>query len=420
LLRRTQPIAANPETETKSGTDINPGTGTKAESRPGTGPYGVERRKNPLLRFDAPGEQSEQSEQNAPSEPSEPSGVERRRHPRVKLDTPDQQSEQGAPAPARVERRKLERRSMDAVRAELQRNVAPKVEPGIFGSISSRLPRLAMKPSRIVLLLMALLTGGLAAFMASQLNQQTAGPVSEISVPVAKTQIAPAPKMQVLVAKQAIGIGQRLSPGSLEWQDWPKGSVRSDYITLAAMPGAISDMGSDVARFEFFPGDPIRKQKLVQTAQGYLSAVLSRGMRAVSVSVTPASASGGFIVPNDHVDVVLTPNSSTNQISEIILENVRVLAINSRLGETGTTGEPADPANPRAEIFTKEVIATLELDPAKAEVLISATMLGKLSLVLRSMADFSESDNISQRGTNQAIRLTSPFWTQSASQASML
>ncbi len=327
----------------------------------------------------------------------------------------------GQPDPARVERRKLERRNMDAVRAELQRSAVPKVEKqGIGEAVRARLPQIfAIKPSRIMLLLVALLAGGLAAFMANKLNQQTAGPATEITAPVAKTEIVPEARVRILVARQTIGIGQRLSPASVAWQDWPKGSVRPDYITLAAAPGAITDMKSDVARFEFFPGDPIRKQKLVQTDQGYLSAVLGRGLRGVSVSVTPASASGGFIVPNDHVDVVLTPNSLTGAVSQTILENVRVLAINSRLGETGTTGAPADPADPRTEIFTNDAIATLELDPARAEVLISAAMLGKLSLVLRSVTDFTTGDKIARSGANQAIRLTSPFWTKSVSQTPM-
>jgi len=307
---------------------------------------------------------------------------------------------------------------MDAVRAELQRTNAPKVEDGILGAIRARMPHgLTMKPSRIILLLVALLTGGLAAFLATQLDQQTAGPGATIAASITETIIVPEARTQILVARDPIGMGQRLSPASIEWVDWPDGSLRSDYITLASAPGAVTEMSGAVARFEFFPGEPIRELKLARTEQGYLSAVLASGLRGVSVSVTPESASGGFIVPNDRVDVVLTRNSPTSQVSETILGNVRVLAINSRLGETGTTGAPADPDNPRAEIFTNEAIATLELDSAQAEVIIGATTLGKLSLVLRSMVDAAGSDGIGRRGINQAIRLTSPFWTQSAGEA---
>ncbi len=254
-----------------------------------------------------------------------------------------------------------------------------------------------MRPSRIVLLLVALLAGGLAAFLATRNDQPT------IQQP--GTEVVQEARTQILVAKEAIGIGQRLSPATVEWQDWPQGAVRPEYVTIAATPEAINDMTGAVARFEFFPGEPIREEKLVRAEQGYLSAVLDKGMRGVSVSVAAESASGGFIVPNDHVDVVLTRAGETGQISETILNNVRVLAINTRLGEKGTTGGPADPDNPRAEVFAAQAIATLELDPQQGETIINATTLGKLSLVLRSIVDFAATDEKIQRPRNQAIRV---------------
>lgn len=254
-----------------------------------------------------------------------------------------------------------------------------------------------MKPSRIVLLLVALLAGGLAAFLATRGDQPAQQPPT--------TEIVQEARTQILVAKTAIGMGERLSPQSIEWQDWPQGAVRPEYVTIAATPEAITDMTGAVARFEFFPGEPIREQKLVRSQQGYLSAVLDQGMRGVSVSVAADSASGGFIVPNDHVDVVLTRSSPTGQISETILRNVRVLAINTRLGETGTTGAPTDPDNPRAEVFANQAIATLELDPIQGETIITASTVGKLTLVLRSIVDFAKTETIAQRPNNQAIRI---------------
>jgi pilus assembly protein CpaB len=121
------------------------------------------------------------------------------------------------------------------------------------------------------------------------------------------------------------------------------------------------------------------------------------------------------------VDVVLTPDTSNGQGSQTILQNVRVLAINSQLGETGTTGqtEESDEQEKSAQTFSDEVIVTLELDQERSEIIISATKIGELSLVLRSMTDFSQSGKIAQQGANQAIRLTSPFWTQTSAQASL-
>jgi len=256
-----------------------------------------------------------------------------------------------------------------------------------------------MKPSRIVLLLVAILAGGLAAFLATRGDRpaQVAQGPQQVVIQEAKA--------QVLVAAAPIGVGQRLTAATLQWQDWPEGAVRPEYVTIAAVPDAIAQMSGAVARFEIFPGEPIREQKLVRADQGYLSAVLAKGMRGVSIAVSADSASGGFIVPNDHVDVVLTRATDAGEISETILHNVKVLAIGSRLGETGTTGGPEDPEDPRAEVFS-EAIATLELDPGQAETIINAGRVGQLSLALRSIADFSETpDERQQRPASQTVRL---------------
>jgi pilus assembly protein CpaB len=253
-----------------------------------------------------------------------------------------------------------------------------------------------MRMSRILLLLVALIAGGLAAYLA------TRGGGEVPSEPGAPTIVEEA-RAQILVATAPIGVGQRLSETNMAWQDWPANAVREDYIQMSALPEALTDMQGTVARFEIFEGDPIRQQKLVRTDQGYLSAVLDKGMRGVSVPVTADAASGGFIVPNDHVDVLLTRGG--NQ-TETILTNVRVLAINSRLGETGTTGAPEDPNNPRAEIFAGSAIATLELDPGQAETLTNARTLGTLSLVLRSIVDFAQTaeDSVKRNAPIKIIR----------------
>lgn len=255
-----------------------------------------------------------------------------------------------------------------------------------------------MKPTSIVLLLVALIAGGLAAFLATQQS----GPTRVVSGP---TQVIEEAKTQVLVATGPIGVGQRLSGDTVQWRDWPEGAVRPEYITIAATPEALTEITGAVARFEIFPGDPIIEQKLVRTGQGYMSAVLDKGKRGISVAVEAASASGGFIVPNDRVDVVSSRASATGLISETIVRNVKVLAIDLRLGETGTTGAAPDPDNPNTA-FQATSIATLELDPQQGEAVINAAQVGTVSLALRSIADFApgSDDQMSQKN-NQNIRL---------------
>src|SRR5688572_11858748 len=237
-----------------------------------------------------------------------------------------------------------------------------------------------MRPARIILLLVAIVAGGLAAWLA------TRGGSPEPTTQV--VEVVQSPGTQILVAKEPIGVAERLTSENVEWLDWPESAVRPDYVTITAMPDAATDLAGAVARFEFFPGEPIREVKLVRANQGYLSAVLEKGKRGVSISVSDVSASGGFIVPNDKVDIILTQDAPGGQVSRTLLSNVKILALGRRLGEVGRTGAPSDPENPRAEQFDGGTIATLELAPSEAETLINATSLGRLSLVLRSVADF--------------------------------
>lgn len=242
-----------------------------------------------------------------------------------------------------------------------------------------------MRMSRIILVLVALLAAGLAAWLATRSGGD--------QPPPQRAQVVPDTHTKVLVAKADIGMGERLSDQNLDWQDWPDSAVRPEYITSAQNPDALTSMKGSVARDEIFTGEPIRPAKLVQAAQGYMSAVLDKGMRGVSLSVTADSASGGFIVPNDHVDVILSRQTPEGQQAETLLSNVRVLAINTRLGETGKTGAPDNPDDPKAQIFANAAIATLELTPSQAETVSNAVQLGKLSLSLRSIVDFAPDPN---------------------------
>lgn len=312
-----------------------------------------------------------------------------------------------------------ERRNLDAWRSEALQTVVTNTERRKGGDRRKPVApppstgwRWKIPPSRIALLAVALIAGGLAAYLTTQTNQPVAQAVAE---PI--TQVVQEARVQVLAAKTGIGLGQRLTAESVEWIDWPEGAVRAEYITTTAKPDAIGEMSGAVARYEFFPGEPVRADKLALDGDGYLSAVLDSGTRGVSVVVSASAASGGFIVPNDRVDVVLTRSAgggegSSAQVSDTILRNVRVLAINTRLGETGSTGAAENPEDPRAEIFANEAIATLQLDPGQSEVIINAATSGRLTLVLRPFVDTAEAATQEDRSANQAIRVTSPFWAK--------
>ncbi len=239
-----------------------------------------------------------------------------------------------------------------------------------------------MKQARILLLSVAIVAGGLAAFLATR--------GGEPQVIQSATEIEQEARTQIMIATKAIGVGERLNPSLIRWEDWPSGAVRPEYITNDAAPGALEDLSGAVARFEFFEGEPIRQAKLVHSDQGFLSAVISPGMRAVSIGVSAESGAGGFIVPNDRVDVVLTSDSEFGERSDTILLNVKVLIIDRRLGQLGETGGSDDPSNPEGRSFENETIAVLELDPSQSEIVINASEIGELALVLRSVSDFDE------------------------------
>lgn len=240
-----------------------------------------------------------------------------------------------------------------------------------------------MKPARIILLLIALVAGGLAAYLA------TRGQAPSPQLDVASTRVVEEAKTQILVAAMPIGVGERLSPTALRWQDWPEGALLPQYVTIESMPDALTEMTGAVARFEIFSGEPIRSERLVRAEQGYLSAVLEKGMRGVSINVSAAAGAGGFIVPNDRVDVVLTRNNGAGEMSETILSNVKILAIGLRLGEVGVTGGQESAEDVAAKTFSSATIATLELTPEQGERIINAEALGDLSLTLRSITDFT-------------------------------
>lgn len=253
-----------------------------------------------------------------------------------------------------------------------------------------------MNASRIILLVVALVAGGLAAFLA------TRGSAPQVQT---RTEVVEEQKVKVLVAKDSIGVAQRLNRNVMQWQDWPELAVRPEYITQAVAPDALTEMNDAIARFEIFAGEPITDLKLVRSDQGYLSAVLAKGMRGVSVPVKSDSSAGGFIVPNDRVDVVLTRDG----ISQTILANVKILALGTRLGQVNTASknkEEGDKDAAEVQTFSGSTVATLELTPAQGELIINATRLGTLSLALRSIADFAQTDTeMSRNETSRAIKM---------------
>jgi pilus assembly protein CpaB len=191
------------------------------------------------------------------------------------------------------------------------------------------------------------------------------------------------PTVDILVAKGDIGLGQAVKPEDLQWQTWPAATASASFMRRDSNADAIKDVTGSIARAPFIQGEPIREQKLVKAdGSGFMAAILPTGMRAVSTEISPETGAGGFILPNDRVDVLLSkrdknPDRNGTDIvnSEVILTNIRVLAIDQAPKEKDGTNA----------LIGKTV--TLELKPEQTETLARARQSGILSLALRSIAD---------------------------------
>jgi len=238
-----------------------------------------------------------------------------------------------------------------------------------------------MYTARIVVLIIALGAGGVAAYLASGVDNKPAAPVQ----PVAQLET-----VDVLVAKSDIGLGQTTKAEDLRWQTWPKSTASGSYIRRNDRPDAINQIAGSIARAPIMADEPIREQKLVKAdGSGFMAAILPTGMRAISTEISPETAAGGFILPNDRVDVILTrrlknpdnPNQPEVVTALMILSNIRVLAIDQapkeKDGQNALVGRTV----------------TLELKPDQISTLASARQAGTLSLALRSIADANAVEN---------------------------
>jgi pilus assembly protein CpaB len=231
-----------------------------------------------------------------------------------------------------------------------------------------------MNTARIVVLTIAIGAGGIAAYLASGSDNKPVAPAE----PVAQLQT-----VDVLIAKSDIGLGQTVKPEDLQWQTWPAATASNTFIRRTDKPDATTQVAGSIARAPFIAGEPIREQKLVRAdGSGFMAAILPTGMRAISTEISPETGAGGFILPNDRVDVILSkreknPDRNAPDLvsSDIILSNIRVLAIDQAPKEKDGTNA----------LVGKTV--TLELKPEQSETLARARQSGSLSLALRSITD---------------------------------
>lgn len=238
-----------------------------------------------------------------------------------------------------------------------------------------------MKKTRILVMVIALLAAGVAAWIATGLGGKKQ--VVQIKNQVIENTVR-IPTVKVLVAKEGIPVGARLNNEVVEWANWPEDALVEGYFNQDAQPDAMKEISGIIVRLPIFKGEPIRAEKIVSSSSRIMSSLLPAGKRAVSTEISVATGAGGFILPNDRVDVIMVRRSDKGGfLTENILENIRILAIDQRIEE--------DKEGNRTAVGST---ATLELTPEQTHIIaVAQQMADRISLALRSVADVNTQDS---------------------------
>ena len=243
-----------------------------------------------------------------------------------------------------------------------------------------------MDVRKLMLLIGALVIAAVTAVMAKNMFSGSSAPQA------AATPVVPMGP-EVLVATRSLPVGTIIDAEALRYQPWPKELVQQAYFLKGGAPAAEgqpeakpvepAELLGAVVRNEISAGQPLTHGSLIKPGErGFLAAALGPGMRAVTVSVSVTSGVAGFIFPGDRVDVMLTQEVAGEgaplKVTETILRNVRVLAVDQRTYAIGPDGKPQ---------FGKSKTVTFEATPKIAEKIQVAQTIGALSLALRSIAD---------------------------------
>ena len=246
-----------------------------------------------------------------------------------------------------------------------------------------------MRPIIIILMALAVTIAGATAMLVSRLVDRPA------PVAVAVAPAAPPPE-EVLVAAADIAPGSILKDSDLRFAPWPSEGLDERLVRKSVSPDAMADFIGSVARRPILAGEPLRALTVVKKGEGgVLAAILSPGMRAVSVPVTPTSDVAGFVQPEDRVDVLLIEDMKAaenegqplhgdfqRQTTQVVLSDVRVLAVDDRLARSDSQSQQQQQQTANSNGRS----VTFELSPKDAETLLTAQKMGEITLSLRSLA----------------------------------
>jgi pilus assembly protein CpaB len=222
-----------------------------------------------------------------------------------------------------------------------------------------------VRKNTIVMVGIAVVFGLLAVFVAqgwlnyqAELNRKTVAPTPQ--------QVA---TRTIVVASAPMRFGTHVVPDSLREVSWPDAAIPvGTYSSIAELTAG----GKRIVLASIERNEPILRTKITGPGQkATLSAVIQDGMRAVTVRTNDVEGVAGFVLPGDHVDVLLTRQSErASGMNDVVIQNARVLAVD----------QLADDAADRPTVARA---VTLEVDTVAAQKIALAASLGSLSLMLR-------------------------------------
>lgn len=212
----------------------------------------------------------------------------------------------------------------------------------------------------------------------------------------------------VLVYARDLARGTLLDASSLRWQEQLASALSPRSIVASEAAARIPrELEGKLLRSNVLAGEMVRIELLADGAAGFMALTLTPGMRAVGLSVTEQKLAGGYILPEDRVDLIhtfsgdLDGDGVSNSFSQTILENIRVLAV----GETPTgrvtfqTAEEQEATvDTRSDVRVKGDTITLEMSDEQAHTLFAAQASGQVSLALRALEDQGPSRIVSRIG----------------------
>ncbi len=237
-----------------------------------------------------------------------------------------------------------------------------------------------MSPMRIIILLLALAAAGGAAFLVLQLSKPQILTETRDKLVVEEREVS---EVDVLTVTRDFAVGETIKAEDMQWSPWPKANAVDGYYVQTAAPASMETLAGAVVKAALYKGEPLLPQKIViKGEQGLLASMMDPEMRAISIEISAESASGGFILPNDRVDLILTyeqkgePDRGIPErtVATTIITNVRVLAIDQNFATTAE-GETARLGS----------TATIEVSPREAELVAMSASVGEVSLALRPL-----------------------------------